>query len=785
MKRARFAAIAFCAMAGLSPAACRRGESEPPRPPSAALDGEAGAPHDATVDAGTGSGLAMRPWLDDPRLAAVRAALRARDARSAATAAEDAATKPGLASVDSCAFSYISGRLAGQAGDFVGSKRAYARAAADACALAPYAKIGVARGALVAHAFEEAEKVLATVVDVAAHDEVAMLRADALALSGRRKEALPLWRKVLEGAPKGPHWAEAAGRLASALADGDAGDAAASAPEAYALATRVILEAPGRAEAYGARATRARAAALAKLPVELTVEERVGEARGTLEAGDPHRALSLAQALVTDPRATPKVACGAAMVRAQAVAKTAKSAPQADAWGDAMGKCGEDPELVTALYSGAKASASAKRPQEALFRFGEVEKKFPAHRLADDAALRGAMVVDEEGDRALAIERLSRIADTYPDGDMRGEGLFRAALLSLRGGDGGGADRAAALLARVDELFPDDRHWATAGRASFFRARLLERRGDSAGAKKLDQEIVLRAPLSFYMGRAYARLAEVDLASARAHLGAVVERDSRAPFAVPARTVIDSPAFKRAVSLIEVADVENARRELVAAGALGESAAPELVWLSGELFDRIGAWDTGHGVSRGRVKDHLAHLPEGDYRKLWETAYPRAYPDDVAKATATYGVSPALVWGIMREESSFIADVRSPANAYGLMQLIPSTAKWVSDGAVVHENDLKRPEVSVDLGTKLLGKLLVTHKHPALAIAAYNAGSGAVGRWTAARGGDDLETFVEEIPYEETRNYVKRVMGSMAAYAYLYDRAHLEDVLRVPTKVTR
>jgi len=779
VKRVKVAA--FLLLATTVAAACRRGELEPPRPPSAAVDGEAGAPTDAGLDGGA-SALALRPWLDDPRLGAVRTAQRARDPRAAALAAEEAATKPGLSSPEMCAFSYISGRLASQSGDWAGARRAFGRAAADPCALAGYAKIGLARAALFSHAFEEAEKAIASATDLAAQDEVTMLHADALALSGRRKDAVPRWRKVLEGAPKGPHWAEAAGRLASALADGDGGDASAMAPEAYRLATRVLVEAPSRADSFGARATRARAAALAKLPAELTLEERAGEARGVLEGGDPSRASALAQALLGDPHASPKVACAAAMVRAQAVAKTAKSAPQADAWGDTMGKCAEDPELVTALYSGAKASATAKRPQEALFRFAEVERKFPTHRLADDAALRAAMIVDDEGDRTQAIERLAKIADTYPDGDMRGEGLFRAALLALRAGD---ADRASPLLARVDELAPDDRHWATAGRASFFRARLLERKGDVEGAKKLDRDVVLRAPLSFYMTRAYAKLAETDPSGARAHLAAAVDRDVHASFGAPAQAVLSSPAFKRAVALLEVADVENARRELVAAGALGDGAPPELVWLAGELFDRIGAWDAGHAFSRGRVKDHLAHFPEGDFRKLWETAYPRAFPDDVARATAAYGVSPSLVWGIMREESSFIADVRSPANAYGLMQLIPSTAKWISDGAVIHEADLKRPEVSVDLGTKLLAKLLATHKHPALAIAAYNAGSGAVSRWTAARGGDDLEVFVEEIPYEETRNYVKRVMGSMAAYAYLYDRPHLDEVLRVPAKVTR
>ena len=759
--------------------ACRRNDVEPSRSPPALLDAEAGAPHEATADAGAAP-LALRPALLDPRLATARAAMRRRDTHGAATSVESVATAPGISAADSCVFSHLSGRLAALSGDPRAALVAYARAAAPTCPLASYAKLGGARASLATRAFAEAATLAEGATNLAVEDDVRMVRADALSLAGRRAEAIPLWQKVLEGAPKGSHWVEAAGRLSSALADRADGKAETDAREAYALATRVLVEAPHRADAFGAKATRARVAPALKLPVDLSVEERLGEARGFLDAGEASRALALTQALVTDPHADAKTTCGGFLVRAHATAKTAKSAPQADAWGDAIGKCDADPELVTALYAGAKASSSAKRAQEALFRFAEVERRFGGHRFADDAALRAALLMDDQGDHEKAREKLSKIAELYPQGDMRGEGLFRAALLALRAGD---TTQAGTWLAQVDTLFPDDRHWGTAGRATFFRARLLERAGDTKGARALDTEVVTRAPLSFYMARSYAHIAESDSAGARELLGSMLERDAKGTFAEPSREVLASPAFRRAVALLEVGDVDDGRRELVSAGALGEGAPPELVWAAGDLFDRAEAWDVGHGISRGRVKDHLAHVPEGPYRKLWETAYPRAYADEVTRATAAYGVRPALVWGIMREESSFIADVRSPANAYGLMQLIPATAKWISAGAVTQEAELKRAEVSVDLGTKLLAQLLTTHKHPALAIAAYNAGSGAVSRWVAARGGDDLETFVEEIPYEETRNYVKRVLGSTVAYAYLYDRGHLDEVLRLPSKV--
>jgi len=285
------------------------------------------------------------------------------------------------------------------------------------------------------------------------------------------------------------------------------------------------------------------------------------------------------------------------------------------------------------------------------------------------------------------------------------------------------------------------------------------------------------------MGRAYAHLAERDADGARAGLARVAARDAAAPFAAPPREVVTSAPFQRALRLLEAHDLDDARREFVAARALGDGAPAEAVWAVGALFDQVEAWEIGHAFSRARVHDHLAHLPEGDFRGLWETACPKAFAGEVARGSASHGVRASLLWGVMREESSFVADIRSPANAYGLMQLIPATAKWISGGAVTRESELKRPDVSVELGAKLLAKLLEQHRHPALAVAAYNAGSGAVNRWVSARTTEEIELFVELIPYEETRNYVKRVLGTASAYAYLYDRDRLDDALRLPSKV--
>jgi soluble lytic murein transglycosylase len=239
--------------------------------------------------------------------------------------------------------------------------------------------------------------------------------------------------------------------------------------------------------------------------------------------------------------------------------------------------------------------------------------------------------------------------------------------------------------------------------------------------------------------------------------------------------------------LLEVGDVDGAKRELSSAGAVGDGVEPEVLWTVGVAYNQAGLYDLGHAFSRGRVSDHLAHYPEGRWRVLWETAYPRAFEPLVLRACEKYGLPTAIAWGIMREESSFIPDVRSPANAFGLMQLILPTARGVAMGTGFgsDEASLKRPEVSIELGTKLLAALRAQHRHDALAIGAYNGGSGAVGRWMNGRTSDELDLFVENVPWEETRNYIKRVLSSVAAYGYLYDRKTFGETLGIPLRFGR
>lgn len=730
----------------------------------------------------------LRVVLDDPRLAHARELDRAKDPAGAFKALREARPAD-LPAADQCAWDYVEGRLALAANATAEAQAAFDLAQAPACPLAGYATL---RGAQVLARAGRADEAIARAAavpeDIASRDEARLVTAEALAAKNDRAAALPLWRAWLAANPHGNRWVDTSVRIANALLDGVDGPAETHAREAYDVATKVVLEAPKLADAAGAVAARSRAVVVLK-PHEPSVTdalsdvERARQAQVWLELNEPNKAFDLATSVLGTTK-TGATACRAAVTRAHAAVKA--RGIKLNGWSDAVTACEKDDQLVTALYSGAKSHAS-KDPKLAIDWFGRVEQLFPAHRLADDARYRSALIVAqsaEEGHEARAEQMLRSLPDTYPAGDMRTEALFRVALGKMQHADW---ESAKPLLDRIVELAPDDRHWATAGRAEYFRARAAAATGDREGARSRLVRIVEGHPLAFYMLLAQARLSADDPALAARTLKEAARRDADGAFPSKVHPILESAAITRAMRLLEVGDVDAARREVTASGALGDGVDTEVVWAIGALYNQAGFPELGHSFSRGKLKDHLAHYPEGKWRIPWEVAYPRAFEGFVVKACSQNALPAPLAWAIMREESSFVADVRSHANAVGLMQLIPPTAKWVAAGTSFPSDDasLKRPEVSIELGTRLLAKLRTTHGHPALAIGAYNGGGGAIERWVAARTSDELDLFVELVPYDETRNYIKRVLSSQGAYAYLYDPSALKEPLGLPLRLGR
>jgi soluble lytic murein transglycosylase len=190
------------------------------------------------------------------------------------------------------------------------------------------------------------------------------------------------------------------------------------------------------------------------------------------------------------------------------------------------------------------------------------------------------------------------------------------------------------------------------------------------------------------------------------------------------------------------------------------------------LWQRAHATERLHDLARSAMGADLGRPPTGAARRAWAFAYPRPYRTLVETEAAAAGLPPTLIWAVMRQESSFDADVVSTADARGLLQLLPTTAARVARelGVPFQESQLDVPMHNVRLGARYLGALLTRYRGQAvLAIAAYNGGPHAVDGWLDAFGDRPTDEFVERIPFDQTRNYVRRVTSAWARYRYLYE----------------
>ena len=157
----------------------------------------------------------------------------------------------------------------------------------------------------------------------------------------------------------------------------------------------------------------------------------------------------------------------------------------------------------------------------------------------------------------------------------------------------------------------------------------------------------------------------------------------------------------------------------------------------------------------------------GEYDDL-EIRYPLPWQQQFESYSSAASISPTWAYGIARSESLFMRDVRSSAGAVGLMQLMPATGRSVARNISLPYSGiatLTDPEANIRLGTTYLGQMAVRFGgNPVLATAAYNAGPHRVDRWLPASGSEDARVWIENIPFNETRSYVKRVLSAQAIF---------------------
>ena len=156
---------------------------------------------------------------------------------------------------------------------------------------------------------------------------------------------------------------------------------------------------------------------------------------------------------------------------------------------------------------------------------------------------------------------------------------------------------------------------------------------------------------------------------------------------------------------------------------------------------------------------------------VWKLFYPLPYQKEIFYYAPQAGLDPYLVAAVARTESKFNSEAVSSQGAVGVMQLMPDTAKWIAEtsGIKFEKDKLSEPDYNIRLGTLYLANLLTEFENNIiLALASYNGGRGRVRQWLEEdRWSGELET-ISDIPYGETREFVKRVLRSYRIYSEIY-----------------
>jgi soluble lytic murein transglycosylase len=306
----------------------------------------------------------------------------------------------------------------------------------------------------------------------------------------------------------------------------------------------------------------------------------------------------------------------------------------------------------------------------------------------------------------------------------------------------------------------------------YWSARAHARLGDRATA-----ESRMRLVYADYMNSYYGRLARKRLTVQQASVAPGPSGD----IPVKAALRVQPPAPSSPAP--EPPPTAPLIRKLLAAGlyddALNELRYAQRMWGTSPVVEATIAWvyhekgDLRRAITvmRRAYPQHLAAGGEGLPPEILEVIFPLTYWDLIRKSSSQHDLDPYVMAALIAQESTFDPDAHSSANAWGLMQLVPSTGRRLAPAVGIRRfkvSMLTNADTNIRMGTLYFSRLVEQFGGTYYALASYNAGESRVVKWKSERPGLDEDEFIDDIPFPETQNYVKRILGTAEDYRRLY-----------------
>jgi len=459
--------------------------------------------------------------------------------------------------------------------------------------------------------------------------------------------------------------------------------------------------------------------------------------------------------------------------------------------------------IAEVYYKRARALHYKKEYREAVNQCEEIIARFPSGEITIKANYLGGNSLRALGERYLAIDKYEKIIGQHPESyyarlsylrlaesyfqlkeTEKGISLWRELIskypnsyesmtslwnLARHYSNNNSYSEALDYYRELSERFSQSR---LGDDALYWKGRILENMGLDEEAKIAYEKLVREYPLSYYTERISEQRSDIsfawpvsvfgkeDFINLEEFLKKYDKIEGKGQLSLLKAELFEEIGFYRE-SIVELK------------GALNYNSGN--IFLLFKLSD-VNKKGKDYNVSLNYTEIIFNYLEDNHQLEylpleLWQSLYPIYYEDTIRERALEYEIDPLLVLAMIREESRFNSWNESVAGARGLMQIIFSTGEWIAQKLNLEDfNDemLFDPEVNIDLGCWYINYLNERFSNDSiLVISGYNAGPGTTSKWLKQYDRADLDNFVENVPYSETREHIKKVIKSYQMYRRL------------------
>lgn len=424
------------------------------------------------------------------------------------------------------------------------------------------------------------------------------------------------------------------------------------------------------------------------------------------------------------------------------------------------------------LYRLAQIAKQGRENSEAIRLYEELARRYPRSKYADEARYLSIWLRYNDGKFDEAISGFKEFVNKYKKSPRRLDALWFLGLNLFKNRRYEEAYKYLYELKRT-ALNSEDKKPASI----YFLAKISCILGKRDECRGYYINLIENFPLNYYSFLAQNRLKEIfneEIAFPDFEPLYDLGDDSLSISEQPEKFIVAQEGilrFNKALQLMKLRLEGMAQRELSSLNVKISNDYRTLYFMA-TLRQRVKDYKGSMKILRSLFVEKMLNRPSRAELRFWKRMFPIAYFSYVRENAQNFSIDPLLILSIMREESHFNPISVSPAGAIGLMQIMPKTGRLIASRIGIEEFDtdmLDIPEINIRFGSWYLSQLLIKFGNQLpFSIAAYNAGPAAMDRWLKKNRISDLDLFIEEIPYKETRNYVKKVLQTYGIYNYIY-----------------